>query len=110
MFTCLLIRAVHIEVVHTLDTDSFINALRRFIARRGKPVKMRSDNGRNFVKGAKELREAIGKWNQEQIHDFLLQNSVDWKFNPQAAFPKFNGFSKIQYLAAMFEVPTKVIG
>ena len=46
---------------------------------------MRSDNGGNFVKGDKELKEAIGKWNQEQIHDFLLQNSVDWKFNPPAA-------------------------
>ena len=38
---------------------------------------MRSDNGGNFVKGDKELREAIAKWNQEQIYDFLLQNSVD---------------------------------
>ena len=85
LFTCLSIRAVHIEVAHTLDTDAFINALRRFIARRGKPVQMRSDNGGNFVKGDKELIEAIRKWNQEQIHDFLLQNSVDWKFNPPAA-------------------------
>ena len=63
LFTCLSIRAVHIEVVHTLDTDAFFNALRRFIARRGKPVQMRSDDGGNFVKGDKELREAIGKWN-----------------------------------------------
>ena len=31
LFTCLVIRAVHIEVVHSLDTDGFINALRRFI-------------------------------------------------------------------------------
>ena len=85
MFTCLSILAVHIEVVHTLDTDAFINALRRFIDRRGKPVQMRSDNGGNFVKRDKELREAIAKWNQEQIRDFLLQNSVDWKFNPPAA-------------------------
>ena len=60
LFTCLLIRAVHIKV-DTLNTDAFINALRRFIARRGKPVQMRSDNGGNFVKGDKELREAIGK-------------------------------------------------
>ena len=31
LFTCLVVRAVHIEVVNSLDTDSFINALRRFI-------------------------------------------------------------------------------
>ena len=83
LFTCLSIGAVHIEVVPTMDTDAFVNALRRFIAGRGKPVQMRSDNVGNFVKGDKELREAIAKWNQEQIHDFLLQNSVDWKFNPR---------------------------
>ena len=76
LFTCLSSHAVHIEVVHTLDTDAFINAMRRFIARRGKPVQMRSDNDSTFVKGDKELRETIGKWNQEQIHDFLLQNSA----------------------------------
>ena len=39
---------VHIEVVDSLDADSFINSMRRFIARRGKPEQMRSDNGRNF--------------------------------------------------------------
>jgi hypothetical protein len=35
LFTCLVIRAVHIEVVQRLDTSSFLHALRRFIARRG---------------------------------------------------------------------------
>ena len=78
------IRAVHIEVVHSLDTDSFLNALRRFIARRGQPVQMRSDNGGNFVKGEKELREAIAKWNQKKIHSFLLNENIKWVFNPPA--------------------------
>jgi len=49
LFTCLTICAIHIEVVDSLDTDSFINSMRRFIARRGKPEQMRSDNGGNFV-------------------------------------------------------------
>lgn len=85
LFTCLTIRAVHIEVVHSLDTESFINALRRFIARRGQPEEMRSDNGGNFVKGERELREEIEAWNQDQIHEFLLQRTVKWIFNPPAA-------------------------
>ena len=82
IFTCLVIRAVHIEVTHSLDTSSFINALRRFIARRGQPMEFRSDNGGNFVSAEKELREEIAKWNQQQIHDYLLQQSVKWTFNP----------------------------
>ena len=64
IFTCLTLRAVHIEVASSLDTESFINALRRFIARRGQPEEMRSDNGGNFVEGDKEIREAVAEWNQ----------------------------------------------
>jgi hypothetical protein len=49
--TCLSVRAVHIEIAHSLDTDSMINALRRFICLRGCPEIIRSDRGTNF-KGA----------------------------------------------------------
>ena len=82
LFTCLSIRAIHLEVAHSLDTDSFINAMRRFIARRGQPEEVRSDNGGNFVRGERELREAIEGWNQHKIGEFLLQRHVRWTFNP----------------------------
>lgn len=59
LFTCLTLRAIHLEVASSLDTESFINVLRRFIARRGQPEEMRSDNGGNFVMGEKELREVV---------------------------------------------------
>jgi hypothetical protein len=85
IFTCLTIRAVHIEVADTLDTDSFINALRRFIARRGIPKFIRSDNGSNFIGAEKELKDAIMQWNKNCIHEFLLQRSVKWHFNPPYA-------------------------
>ena len=49
LFRCLTVRAVHIEIVPKLDTDCCLNAIMRFIAPRGKPVKMISDNGTNFV-------------------------------------------------------------
>ena len=49
LFTCLTVRAVHIEIVPKLDTDSCLNASMRFMARRGKPFKMIIDNGTNFL-------------------------------------------------------------
>ena len=49
LFTCLVTRAVHLEVAFSLSTDSFIMCLGRFIARRGKPTVFFSDNGTNFV-------------------------------------------------------------
>ena len=82
IFTCLAIRAIHIEVAPSLDTDSYINALRRFIARRGQVQELRSDNGTNFIGAERELRTAIEQWNQSQINNVLLQKGIKWTFNP----------------------------
>ena len=82
IFTCFSIRAVHIEVVHSLETDSFLMALRRFIPRRGQVKEIRSDNGTNFSGGERELGGTINAWNHNKIHDALLQKSIKWNFNP----------------------------
>ncbi|KAL7852287.1 hypothetical protein SRHO_G00180720 [Serrasalmus rhombeus] len=82
IFTCLTVRAVHIEMAQSLDTDSFIHALRRFIARRGQVLEMRSDNGTNFVGAERELKKAIQEWNTSKIENTLLQHSIKWMFNP----------------------------
>ena len=55
--TCLASRAVHIEKADSLDTDSCIDAIRRFIARRGNVKEMRSDNGNNIVGARKRAQE-----------------------------------------------------
>ena len=49
IFTCLASRAIHLESLNAMTTDSFLNALRRFINRRGKVRELRSDQGTNFV-------------------------------------------------------------
>ncbi|XP_071493377.1 uncharacterized protein [Diadema antillarum] len=82
MFTCLTIRAVHIEKADSLDTDSCIAAIRRFQARRGAIKEMRSDNGTNFVGAERELRQAIESWNLDQLNNALLQRNIQWTFNP----------------------------
>ena len=85
LFTCLKIRAVHIEVLYSMDTDSFVNALQRFICRRGQVRTIRSDNGTNFVGANRELKAAIDQWNSRKIDDFLRQHNIQWKFNPPTA-------------------------
>ena len=82
IFTCLAIRAVHLEVAHSLETNSFLMALRRFMARRGQVKEIRSDNGTNFTGGERELRECIDVWNHSKIHEALLQKNSKWSFNP----------------------------
>ena len=90
LFTCLTMRAVHIEVVPKLDTDSWLNAIMRFIARRGKPSTIISDNGKNFVGAERAIAEYVAAWNKEGIEEHLIQRGITWKFNPPAA-PHFGG-------------------
>ena len=84
IFTCMASRAVHLEVAHTLDTDSCIHALRRFICRRGQVTSLRSDNGTNLVGAERELKEALKGLNQDKIQNAMLQQGIKWNFNPPA--------------------------
>ena len=88
VFTCLARRAIHIEVSHSLTTDSFIQALRRLIARRGNVRQIRSDNGPNLVGAEQELIHAFNEMDHTKIQGFLQNNNADWikwKRNPPAA-------------------------
>jgi hypothetical protein len=85
VFTCVASREIHLEKADSLDTDSCINAIRRFVARRGQVQEIRSDNGTNLVGAQRALRAEIQQWNQTQIHNNLLQKNISWKFNPPAA-------------------------
>ena len=90
LFTCLSSRAVHLESAISVETDSFVNALRRFIARRGPVKSMRSDQGTNLVGAVNELRENLKKMDQEKVKEYLLRHrSADWlpqwSFNPPSA-------------------------
>ena len=84
LFTCLVSRAVHIEMCHSLDADSFLNAVMRFASRRGQPTLIRCDNGTNFVGGCAELSKSVNEWNRA-VENHLLQKSIKWQFNTPRA-------------------------
>ena len=58
LFTCFISRAVHIEDVSSLETDSFIQALRRFLSNRGYPKEIWSDSATNFAGAEKDGLES----------------------------------------------------
>ena len=85
IFTCMVSRAVHIEVADSLDTSSCINAIRRFVCRRGEIKEIVSDNGTNMVGANKELSQSIKQLNKEAIQRFGNSLQINWKFNPPGA-------------------------
>ena len=90
LFTCLTTRAVHIKFEQSLDTESCLAAVIRFIARRGYPNTLISDNGANFVGAANELKVFLNEWDKAKIESDLAQKKIVWKFNPPGA-PHFGG-------------------
>lgn len=87
LFSDLVYRGIHIETTPSLETDTFINAIRRFIDRRGPIRLLRCDNGTNFVGTDNEFRKAMNDMGSEKIKSFLLENQCDieWKYNTPAS-------------------------
>ncbi|XP_036346799.1 uncharacterized protein LOC118756115 [Rhagoletis pomonella] len=81
LFTCLTVRAVHLELAHDLSTDSCIVAMRNFINRRGVPVRIRSDNGKNFVGADMEAKRFSEVFDCDRLQSELSQRGVEWIFN-----------------------------
>ena len=78
LFTCMGSRSVHLETANSLDSSSFINALSRFLNRRGAVRQLRSDQGTNFVGARNELKAALSDMNQDHVQEYLLRNGCEW--------------------------------
>ena len=80
-FVCLAVEAIHLELVKSLSTEAFITTLKRFIARRGRPKAIYSENGTNFIGAYKELRRLItSEEYNEKIATHLQQDNIEWHF------------------------------
>ncbi|XP_058817804.1 uncharacterized protein LOC131681110 [Topomyia yanbarensis] len=81
LFTCLTIRAVHLEIAYSLSTVSCISCVRRFVSRRGSPIQFFTDNGTNFQGAERILREQIS----QGVSATFTNASTKWIFNPPGA-------------------------
>lgn len=85
MCVCIVTRAVHVEILDSLRTDSLINAIRRICARRGPIHQVRSDMGTNLAGADRELREAFSGDRHAELQRASLKQGIEWQFNPPTA-------------------------
>ena len=71
-------RAIYLEIAHSLDTSSFLNAYHRFVERRGPVRQPRLDRGTNFIGGESELKMALEEMNKDKIKQELLKENCDF--------------------------------
>nr|CAD2197795.1 unnamed protein product [Meloidogyne enterolobii] len=89
LFTCFTTRAIHLEIAFELTALAFLHALRRFIAQRGVPAKIISDNANQFKVVSKSIdAKIVGKWSQDKqpennkFNNFIINRGIEWKFIP----------------------------
>lgn len=91
LFVCLATRAIHLELVSDNTTIGFLAALKRFVARRGLPSNLYSDNGKNFEGADKELQRSFKKLSRDPtLQGYFFENEIVWHFIPPYA-PHFGG-------------------
>ncbi|XP_046406292.1 uncharacterized protein LOC124171197 [Ischnura elegans] len=94
LFVCFSMKAIHLELVTDQTTATFVAALRRFMARHGKPRNIYSDNAVNFVGARNHLAELRRLFrsdkHQQVVSKFLAEENVEWHFIPPHS-PHFGG-------------------
>lgn len=100
LFVCFATKALHLELASDLSSESFIAALRRFIARRGRCNQIFSDCGSNFVGAQREI--------SQYMQNAVETEKIQWSFNPPSA-PHFGGLWESGVKAVKSHI-TRVVG
>ena len=82
VFVSFFMKAIHLEPVTELTTLALIAMLCRFIARRGMPMTIWSNNGTNFVCAAKEIKKLISN---PELSNYCVHQGIGWKFTLEHA-------------------------
>ncbi|CAG7716408.1 unnamed protein product [Allacma fusca] len=107
LFVCFSTKAIHLELVSDMTSETFIAALRRFSARRGSPTHIYSDCGTNFVGANRELQEFLQFVKTHEHNEFvarkLASQGIPWSFNPPGA-PHMGGLWEAGVKSAKFHL------
>ncbi len=92
LFTCMVTRAIHLEVVMDMSSEQFLSCLRKFIARRGCPKMIISDNALQFKSVQKMLSESwMNPFPNDEVLNYCAKYNINWKFIPEIS-PWMGGF------------------
>ena len=80
LYTCCVVRAVHLDLVPNLPTEAFLRSFRRFVARRGLPKKVVSDNGKTFKAAGRIIKDVMNSSEVQSIfQEIMLSGHIIWK-------------------------------
>jgi hypothetical protein len=112
LFICLSTKAIHIELVSDLTADTFLDALKRFVSRRGTVKSIISDNATNFIKANKNLIDLHQFFQNFEISRKLVttlsNENIQWKFIPPRT-PNFGGLWEAGVKSVKFHIK-RVVG
>ncbi len=98
LFTCMAVRAIHLEVTEDMTAERFLDAVRRFIARRGTPFEFTSDNALQFKLTNRMFKKFWVKGSiscfpteHPDILSYVSEKGIEWTFIPEVA-PWMGGF------------------
>ncbi|XP_026063123.1 uncharacterized protein LOC113046525 [Carassius auratus] len=80
LFTCAVTRAVHLELVSSQSTESFLLALKRFVSRRGLCKVIYSDNAKTFKRANQDLSELWHAIKDPQLLEYFSGKGISWRF------------------------------
>jgi len=106
VYSCLTSRALHLELIEDLTTNSTLLALQNSIHLRGAPFKIITDNGTNFVGANNKLREICERWNRELLAKGCVIRPIDWDFGPARA-PHMQG--AVERMVALMKTAIKKV-
>lgn len=80
LFSCMATRAIHLELVEDISAATFLLAMRKFVARRGRPKKILTDNAGNFQLASQsvEIWKSISE--NSELRGYLARESIEWSF------------------------------
>ena len=86
LYTCLVTRAVHLEMMHDMTTQQFLLGFRRLVARHGKPKKVISDNAAQFKLASDTIYKLWGEiLTENDVVSYAANQNIQWEFNVELA-------------------------